>query len=250
MTGLANGPSFGQEEMNLQTRLLRVFHDPGRSFSAIVGRESANDWLLPVLLACLVGMAAHFLTVDLVADLESPAAREQMAEMSEAEREQYVQGMQMLRQHGWMMVPIGMFFSLVVVAGVLLIFTRYLFDGEVSYRQMLAIKGYASMVLIPEWIVRTPLILAQETADVHTGPGAFVPAEMANSFFGKLLIGINLFDLWQIWIMGIGIAVMSRASAKKATLMLLILWALWIIGGAAVESTVAGMPPVESPPVE
>jgi hypothetical protein len=250
MTGFADGSPFGQEEMNLQTRLVRVFHDPGRSFAAVVGRESANDWLLPVLLACLVGVAAHFLTVDLVADLETPAAREQMAEMSEAEREQYVQGMQMLRQHGWMMVPVGMFFSLVVVSGVLLLFTRYLFDKEVSYRQMLVVKGYASMVLIPEWIVRTPLILAQETADVHTGPGAFVPAEMANTFFGKMLIGINLFDLWQIGIMGIGIAVMSRASVKKATLMLLILWGLWIMGGAAVESMASGMPPAASAPIE
>ena len=216
MTGLANGPSFGQEEMNLQTRLLRVFHDPGRSFSAIVGRESANDWLLPVLLASLVGVGAYFLTVDLVVDLESPAAREQMAEMSEAEREQYVQGIQ---TYGWMQMPVMMFFSLAVVSGVLLMFTRYLFDKEVSYRQMLVVKGYASMVLIPEWIVRTPLILIQETADVYTGPGVFVPAEMANSFFGKMLIGINLFDLWQIWIMGIGIAVMSRAPVKKATLL-------------------------------
>ncbi|MBT4499909.1 MAG: hypothetical protein HOC74_19430 [Gemmatimonadetes bacterium] len=247
MTGLANGPSFGQEEMNLQTRLLRVFHDPGRSFSAIVGRESANDWLLPVLLASLVGVGAYFLTVDLVVDLESPAAREQMAEMSEAEREQYVQGIQ---TYGWMQMPVMMFFSLAVVSGVLLMFTRYLFDKEVSYRQMLVVKGYASMVLIPEWIVRTPLILIQETADVYTGPGVFVPAEMANSFFGKMLIGINLFDLWQIWIMGIGIAVMSRAPVKKATLLLLILWGLWIMGGAAVESMASGMPPAGPAPVE
>lgn len=247
MTGLANGPSFGQEEINLQTRLLRVFHDPGRSFAAVVGRESAIDWLLPVLLASLVGVGAYFLTVDIVIDLEAPAAREQMAEMSEAEREQYVQGM---RTFGWVQMPVIMFFSLVVVSGVLLVFTRYLFDKEVTYRQMLVVKGYASMVLIPEWIVRTPLILIQERADVHTGPGAFVPAEMADSFFGKMLIGINLFDLWQIGIMGIGIAVMSRASMKKATLMLLILWGLWIMGGAVVESMASGMPPAGPAPVE
>jgi len=250
MSGLANGPSFGQEEMNLQTRLMHVFRDPGRSFAAIVGRESANDWLVPVLLACVVGVAAHFLTVDLVTDLGAPAAREQIAEMTEAEREQYVQGMQMLRQHGWMMVPIGMFFSLVVVAGVLLVFSRYLFNKEVDYRQMLAIKGYATLVLIPEWIVRVPLILIEGTADVYTGPGAFVPAEMANSFFGKMLIGINLFDIWQIWIMGIGLAAMSKVSVRKATLLLLILWGLWIMGGAAVESMAAGMPPAGPAPIE
>lgn len=243
MTELSGGPGFAQEEMSLVTRLARVLIDPGRCFAAVVGRESAHDWLLPVLLACVVGLGAHQLTLDLVTDLESPAVREQMKQMNEEQREQYLQSMEMMRKHGWMSVPVGLFSSLVLVAGVALFFTRWLFDKEISYRQMLVVKAHASLALIPEWIVRTPLMLAKGSVEVHLGPGAFVQPDMVDTFFGRLLMGINLFDLWQVWVMGIGIAVMARAPAKKAIGGLAILWLLWIVAGAGIESLAPQLPP-------
>ena len=106
--------------------------------------------------------------------------------------------------------------------------------GE-AYRQMLVAKAYASLVLIPEWLVRTLLMRARGTPQVHTGPGVFVGEEMAGGFFGRLLLGINLFDLWQLWILGVGVAVMARAPEKKVLAGLLILWLLWISFGAAIE---------------
>ena len=108
MTELSGGPGFAQEDMSLVTRLSRVLIDPGRCFAAVVGRESAHDWLLTVLLACVVGLAAHHLTLDLVTDLESPQAEQRMEQMTEEQREQYVQSMEMMRTHGWMSVPVGM----------------------------------------------------------------------------------------------------------------------------------------------
>ena len=243
MTELSGGPGFAQEDMSLVTRLSNVLIDPGRCFAAVVGRENAYDWLLPVLLACVVGLVAHHLTLDLVTDLEAPQVKERMAQMSEEQREQYVQSMEMMRTHGWMSVPVGMFSSLVLVGAVALFFTRALFDKDISYRQMLVVKAHASLALIPEWIVRTPLMLTKGSAEVHLGPGAFVQPDMVDTFFGRLLIGINLFDLWQVWVMGVGIAVMARAPAKKAIGGLAILLLLWIVVGAGIESWVPQPPP-------
>lgn len=239
MSELSRGPSFAQEEMSLGRRLIQVLYTPHRSFAAVVGRERVHDWLLPVLLACVAGLVAHHFTIDLVTDLESPAVQQHLAQMSEIEQEHYLQSLKVMREQGWMMVPVGVFFSLVIVAGVAFFFTRQLFSREITYRQMLVAKGYASLVLIPEWLVRTPLMRARGTPEVHTGPGAFVGEHMAGLFFGRLLRGINLFDLWQLWILGIGIAVMARAPEKKVIAGLLILWVLWIATGAAIE----GIPP-------
>jgi len=232
---------FGQEDLGLPGRLLRVFYAPRTSFAAVVGRESAHDWLLPVLLVCAVGLVSHHLILDITiaSRLAAPAVQEQMERMSEEERAQYVN---VLRANSWMEVPIGLFISLVVVAGVALALARWLFDGEITYQQMLVVKAYASLVIIPEWIVRTPLILARGTPEVHTGLGAFVSGELARTFAGRVLTFVNFFDIWQICVMGIGIAVMTDAPTKKATIALLVLWAFWIIGGAAVETMASGMP--------
>lgn len=250
MTGPASGRlRFGQEDLTLPQRLLCVFYAPRASFEAVVERENSHDWLVPVLIACAVGLAAHQLTLDIVADLEAPAVQEQMEQMSEEEREQYVQGVQVLRTHGWMMVPIGLFISLVVVSVVVLMVARFLFNAEVTYRQMLVVKGYASLIAIPEWIVRTPLMLVGGSAEVHTGLGAFVPEAMAGTFAGRLLSAVNFFDVWQLWVMGVGLSVMTGVSTKKALITLLVLWGLWIAGGAAVESAASGMGPGATPEI-
>jgi hypothetical protein len=235
MSEFSRGASFGQEEMSLGERLIRVLYAPHRSFAAVAGREQVHDWLLPALLACAAGLVAHSCTIDLITDLQSPVVQQQMEQLGEAEQEQYIQSLQVMRAQGWMMVPIGVFSSLVIVAGVALLFTRQFFSSEITYRQMLVAKAYASLVLIPEWLVRTLLMRARGTPQVHTGPGVFVGEEMAGGFFGRLLLGINLFDLWQLWILGVGVAVMARAPEKKVLAGLLLLWLLWISFGAAIE---------------
>ena len=248
MTGPSSGRlRFGQEDLNLPQRLLCIFYAPRASFEAVVGRESAHDWLVPVLIACAVGLAAHQLTLDIVANIEAPAMQEQMVQMSEEEREQYAQGIQVIRTHGWMTVPIVLFISLVAVSAVVLLVARFLFNSDATYRQILVVKGYASLIAVPEWIMRTPLMLTGGSAEVHTGLGAFVPEEMAGTFAGRLLSAINFFDVWQLWVMAIGLAVMTGATNKKALITLLVLWGLWIAGGAAVESAASGIRPAPTP---
>jgi hypothetical protein len=134
------------------------------------------------------------------------------------------------------MVPIGAFTSLVIVAGVLLALARGVFRSEVTFQQMLVVKGYASVVVGVEWIVRTLLILVERTSLGHTGLGVFVPEEMARSFAGRVFIGVNFFDLWQVYILGVGIAVMGAIPIRKAVFSVLALWGIWVVGGAAVEA--------------
>ena len=52
------------------------------------------DWLAPVLLVCLVGIATHLLTVSIVFDPESPAVKEQLQSMPAEQREQTPRSMQ------------------------------------------------------------------------------------------------------------------------------------------------------------
>lgn len=231
-------PSFGSgfEEAGLKERLIAMFHAPGASFAAVVQRETWQDWLVPVILVSVVGVVSHFITLPIIADLESPAVQEQLQRMDEEERKRYVESIELLRAQGWIMVPIGAFTSLVIVAVVLLALVRAVFRSEATYQQMLVVKGYASVVVGVEWIVRTLLILVEETTMVHTGLGVFVPEEMARTFAGRVLIGVNFFDIWQACLLGAGIAVMGAIPIRKAVYSVLVLWGIWVVGGAAVEA--------------
>jgi len=229
------GPGLSAEELTLSERIQRIFLAPRLAFEAIRGRETANDWLMPVLLVCLVGLAAHYLTLDVLTDLEAPAVQQALETMDEAERKGYEENAAMMRDVGWMMIPVGVFTSLVLVGWVLLALGRSLFQAEVTFRQVLVIKAYAGMAVAVEWLLRAILVLLTGDPGADLGPGAFLPDGLATSFGGRVILGLNPFDLWQIGIMGVGLSTMAGVSTRKATIALLVLWLLWLMGGAALQ---------------
>lgn len=223
-------------EIELRERLWGVLTTPVSSFAAVLNREGWRDWCIPVLVVCLVMMGGNYLTLSVVADVETPAVRQQLQDMSELQRQQFVQYMEIYRAHGWATMPlVGQFFFLALVGLVLLIFGRFLFNGDLSLRQALIVKAYASLVMVPEAIVRTGLILVLGKASVYTGLGILVTDGMAATFWGKVLIGINFFDLWQVWVVSIGLHVLADVPFKRTVVVLGVFWGMWIVGGAAVE---------------
>lgn len=92
------GPGFAAEEAGWLQRMVNVFSAPQSSFAAVLGRESALDWLLPVAVTCLVGLGCHYLTIDTVSSLDAPAVQEKLINMSEEERAQYEQSVQIDRK--------------------------------------------------------------------------------------------------------------------------------------------------------
>ena len=230
----ATGPGFAAEDLSLFARIQRVFYAPSTAFAAVRGQESAHDWLLPVLLVCAVGVGSYNLTLDVGA----PDVQE-LEGLDEAERQQA----EALQAHGWMVVPVGLFFSLVVVGGVLLMLARSVFQAEVSYRQMLVVKAYALLVVAIEWVVRVVLVLATGDLGAHLGLGLFLSEEAAATFGGRILTALNPFDLWQIGIMGIGLSVLADAPVRRATLSLGLLWLIWVFGGVFIEVISQSVPP-------
>ena len=232
----ATGPGFAAEDLSLFARIQRVFYAPRTAFAAVRGQESAHDWLLPALLVCAVGLGAYHLTLDAVTDLEGPAVQQHLEGMDEAEQQRYKESAAMMRAHGWMMIPVGLFASLVVVGGVLLALARSVFQAEVSYRQMLVVKAYAALVVAIEWAVRAVLVLATGDIGAHLGLGLLLSEEAAATFGGRVLTALNPFDLWQVGIMGVGLSVLADAPVRKATLALGLLWLFWLIGGVVIET--------------
>ena len=224
----ATGPGFATEDLSLFVRMQRVFYAPRTAFAAVRGQESAHDWLLPALLVCAVGIGAHHMSLNAGA----PAIQQQLESLDEAER----QRVEAFQAHGWMVIPVGLFSSLVVVGGVLLVLMRSVFQAEVSYRQMLVVKAYAALVVAVEWAVQAVLVLATGDIGAHIGLGLFLSEEAAATFGGQVLMALNPFDLWQIGIMGVGLSALTDAPERKATLLLGLLWLFWLIGGTVIET--------------
>ena len=236
-------PSFTTQDVGLFDRLGRIFYDPQTSFVAVRERETSQDWFAPIAIAVLVGLMSHFITMDISHDPNLPEFQKKLESLTEEQRQIALDNLEGSREHSWMQIPVVAFMSLVVIGVVLLGLAKGVFQAEVTLREMLVLKGYASILLVPETVLRTLMVLVKGSPSVHTGPGAFVPAEWAGTFVGNLMTAINLFDLWQGWVMGVGLAVLASVSEKKAFFAIFTLYLLWIVVGAAVETVAPRIPP-------
>ena len=246
-------PSFTNQDVGLFDRLGRIFYDPQTSFAAVRERETSQDWFAPIAIAVLVGIVSHFITIDISHDPNLPQFQKKLESFTEEQRQTALNNLDGSREHSWMQIPVVAFMSLVVMGVVLLGLAKLVFQSEVTLREMLVVKGYASIILVPETVLRTLLVLVKGNPNVYTGPGAFVPAELAGTFFGNLMMAINVFDIWQGWVMGLGLAILASVSQKKALFAIFTLYMLWIVVGAAVETAAPRIPtptPDIPPPIE
>ena len=181
------------------------------------------------------------MTLSVTSDPGLPAMQDELRKLSEENMDRAIDNLENYREHGWIGQPLVNSFSTVVLVGLVLFgLGRWVFRADVSLRQMLLLKAYANVIAVVEIIVRTPLMLINQQPMVRLGPGAFVGDEMAKSFFGKLLIGANIFDIWQAIVIGIGLGVMVQVPPKRTIATVLVLWGIWIMMGAITP---------ESPPV-
>ena len=227
------------EQTGLGQRMMAVFRTPRRAFEAVADGGKWIDWVVPVALGAGVWAAHNLATLSMAAPAE-PAAMDGWEQLDEAGKELAARRNQEWRSHGWISSPLVFrFSSLAAVALILAGLARWVLRSEAGLRQMLAIKSYASLVSVPQWILLTLLVRIGACAPIvpFSRPGVFhagflLPAGAEQSFAGRFLMGVNLFDLWQACLLGIGLAVVTGVPRSRALVVVLVPWLVWIALGA------------------
>lgn len=229
-------------DLGLVGRMVKVFTAPSETFEAVRQRRTWLDWFAPVILVAIVSLVATQQAMPLFQEMQDEAMEEQLQDMPEEQRQQ---ALEVARGAGLIstlvMVPIGTFAALFILAGLLLLLSNFILGGSGTYGQMLAVWGYSCLIGIPSWIVRLPLMLSTESATVYLGPGALLSEEALGTFLGKVVAGIDLFTFWQLCVAAIGMAVVAGFATRRSLIALLVIWALWIIAKAGLAG-LTGMP--------
>ena len=202
-----------QAEMSVVGRILRVFYAPSETFEAVAEQRSAADWLVPTFIVAAVVFVSTYITSPIY-----------MAETME----QMQQQMQQQEQSGAMegtgdailistliAAPVMMFVMLFIGAAIYLLVGKLL-GGLLGYGQCLAIVAYTSLIAILQHVVKTPLVLANETMNVQIGLGMFLSEEAQRSFVGALLSSIDPFVIWMVVIAGLGLSIVGQIERSRA----------------------------------
>ena len=127
-----------------------------------------------------------------------------------------------------------------IVAGVLFgIFSAGL-GGEATFRHVFSIVAHSGVVLILSLLFVLPLDYARGTLASPTSLAVFAPVLDENTFAARLLGSIDLFLVWWMVSLAIGLGVLyKRRTAPIATTMLVTYGAIGLVI-AAVRSALAG----------
>jgi len=226
--------------------LIDVYFSPREAFTRIV---RSPRFLLPlvgyvVLVLGFTGIwmqkmdAREFMKVQIE---ESGQADRIPAEQREAIIEQQAKWMPIF---AWVMGPVGIAVTLLVIAGVLMFIYRFFYSSEVTFRQAFAIVTW---IFFAVGLVSTPLMLLvlQLKGDWNINPqeviqanlGLFLEKSSAAKPLWALLSSIDLFSLWMIFLLAVGFGVASKKTTGSAIWGVAIPWILIVlakVGWAAI----------------
>jgi len=110
-----------------------------------------------------------------------------------------------------------------IFAGILLGIFNALLGGDASFKQVYAIIAHSGLIGALQTIFSVPIQYLQETMSSPTNLGIFAPFLEENSFMARLLGSLDLFQIWGLLSLAIGLGVLyKRKTAPIATTLFLV----------------------------
>ena len=224
------------------SRLTGVFFEPGKTFADIVARPR---WLVPMLLLMAMSLAAsvemgqrigwdriirHAFEVSSQAQKMDPQQREKAIEMQ-------VKIVSVTGYLGPVVVPI----YCLVVGGILLGIFAGILSAPVKFKQAFAVVTYASFPGVISGILLMIVMMLKNPDEFNVqnplafNPGAYMDPLATSKSLYSLASSLDLFTLWTIVLMAIGVkaAAGRKLSFGGAFLAIFLPWCVWIGGKAA-----------------
>jgi hypothetical protein len=231
---------------SLLSRLMNVFAVPGEVFEEVkASAHSAGNWLAPALLGALVGVIAVFIA------LSQPAIeqqiREQQEQALEKQMDKLVKTGQITRQQadqqkavaekfmgptfmkisGAVASVVWSFARVFLWALVLWLLGMWVLRVRFGYLKAAEIAGLAGMIGILGTLAK--LLLQVNFSNMMSSPSL---AMAVKEFDPKnpwhlVLAGLNVFDLWELVVLALGLARLAAVPFVRAALPVFGVWMLW-----------------------
>jgi len=137
----------------------------------------------------------------------------QAAKMTDEQMERYLNATKYFIPASTLVaIPIVTF----AAAGIVYFLMSILLGGESTYKQTLSVWTHTGLIGLVGGGVQTGLILLKGSLTANTTLAAFLPFLEESSFFYKLFQGFDLFILWQLAVLSIGMGMLSKVGTRKA----------------------------------
>jgi hypothetical protein len=235
-------PSVQPEEkpMGGASKVINIFFEPKKVFESL---KIKPTWLIPFLIAALIGIGFFYYTYPLMMKQQVEKIREN--EKIPDEQKQMIIEKMTERNHPplWQLpfAPVGALFVFAILSAVLFFVFNVLLGGDSTFRLVFSVYAYSSLIAIPSMIVKFPLIMIKKDIGVQTSLALLLSADSKDTFLYRILSGFDIFTLWQVILLSVGMGVLYKYTTKKAFTVVFVLWVLLILGMSGLSSLFGGM---------
>ena len=228
---------------SLPARALGVIFAPRATYASVAARPRVLGALL-VILAIGAAMTIGLLSTE----VGRTAALDQQVRQAEAfgrpmTDQQYEQMERFLPYFGYIGAASQVVFFVIislVVAGLMFAVFNAMLGGDATFKQVLAVVVHSGFIISVQQLFVIPLDYVRESLSSPTTLAAFAPFLEDTSFVARFLGAIDLFLLWWVVNLAIGLGVLyKRRTAPIATGMLVTFVSIALVI-AAVRTALSG----------
>lgn len=223
--------------------IMNVFASPAEAFEGIrTSPTRASVWLVPLIVLILVTslFSVMIFTNETLkmqfSDSQSQRIQERVnsGRMTQEQADQQLEGMQRM---GGMMIAFGIIGTVITVSIIFFVAAlvfwlvgRFALKAEGGYGKYLELYGASGWIGILGAIVT--LLMMVGLGSIYASPSAalavlseFKPTDTTH----RLLSSLNIFSLWQFFVLGIGLAKYSQKSTGTGVTVAAVLWVVWTL---------------------
>lgn len=127
-----------------------------------------------------------------------------------------------------------------VIAGVIMGVFSLAMGGTATYKQVYAVVAHSAILLALQQLFVNPLNYARESMSSPTNLAVFLPFLDEMTFLARLLGGIDLFLIWLIVNLAIGVGVLYKRKTAPIAIGMLILYVSIVLIVAAIRTALSG----------
>ena len=219
-------------DMGLAARVVNVFFAPRKAYEAVAARPRVLGVLTLVI---IVMMAAQF--VFLSSEVGRNAAMNQQLDAMKAFgitiTDEMVQRMEAGMENTRFTGPlaVGAFVPIIgaAVAGLLLAIFTVMSGGGATYKQVFSVVIHSNLIAALALLFTLPIAYAREELVSPARLSVFFPMLDDSGFFYQLLNTIDLFHVWSVINLSIGMAVLYKRRTGGAAAVLFAVYSVIVL---------------------
>ncbi len=226
---------------SLLSRLMNVFAVPGEVFDEVkTGPPTSANWLVPVLLNCIVGAVTAVILMsqpDILRSIQEKQEAQfqkmvQQGKMSQADADQAMKlaekitGPTMLKISGVLGAVGVSFFVFFWWTTVIWLLGKWFLHADFSYTKAMEAAGLASMIGVLGVIVT--FLLQVNFSNLTSAPNlAFIVHDFDPKKVSHLVLGaVNVFAIWRIIVQAIALARLAGVPLQRGLFLMFPVWLL------------------------